>query len=144
MPSNGEAVEQVPEDLDARKPAARVGRAGRGRSRRSLVAVAELIGGVATASAEAFRALNAALTPEAVAAAGLRAGIYAGLRDGNVRFFEELSRTSGRVFDALGGPTAAQSTPEVADMWSLARHIDYERLAQLVSIEMQKEPSTTP
>ena len=63
MPSNGEAVEQVPEDLDARKPAARVGRAGRGRSRRSLVAVVELMGGVAGATAEAFRALNAALTP---------------------------------------------------------------------------------
>ena len=102
------------------------------------------MGGVAGATAEAFRALNAALTPEAVANAGLRAGIYAGFRDGNVRFFEELSRTSGRVFDALGGPAAAQSAPEVADLWGLARHIDYERLAQLVSVEMEKKESTKP
>jgi hypothetical protein len=104
----------------------------------------ELMGGVAGATAEALRALNAAMTPEAVANVGLRAGIYAGLRDGNVRFFEELSRTSGRVFDALRGPTAAQSAPEVADMWGLARHIDYELLAQLVSVEMERKGSTTP
>ena len=141
MPTDGESFEAVPEDVDVRKPAVRVGRAGRGRSRRALVAVVELVGGAANASAEALRSLNAALTPERVAVAGLRASVYVGLRDGNVRFFEELARTSAHVFDALRGPAAGPEAAEVADTESVARRIDYERLAQLVSVEMKKKPS---
>ena len=146
MASDGESAEPVheDEDLDARKPAVRVARAGRGRSRRSLVAIVELAGGVANASAEALRSLNAALTPEAVAVGGLRASIYVGLRDGNVHFFEELARTSGRVFDALRGPTVTRDSAEVPDTESLARRIDYERLAQLVSVEMKKTSVIAP
>jgi hypothetical protein len=94
----------LPEDLDVRKASARLRRAGSAQSRRSIVAAAELFGGISHASAEAFRSLNLALTPEAVTRSGLAASVYTGLRDGNVRFLEELSRTSRRVFDALQPP----------------------------------------
>ena len=81
--------------------AVRVGRAGRGRSRRALVAVVELVGGAANASAEALRSLNAALTPERVAVAGLRASVYVGLRDGNVRFFTTPRALNVRSLDQI-------------------------------------------
>jgi hypothetical protein len=140
--TDGESFESVPEDLDARKPSVRVGQARRGAPRRSLVAAVELLGGVSTASAEAFRSLSSALTPEAVAAAGLRASVFSGLRDGNVRFFEELSQTSKRVFDALRVPRSTSEPAEVVDPESVARRIDYERLAQLVAAEMKKKPAS--
>jgi hypothetical protein len=141
--TDGESVDTVPEDLDARKPAVRVGRARRGAPRRSLVAAVELLGGVSNASAEAFRSLSSALTPEAVAASGLRASLLSGLRDGNVRFFEELSHTSERVFDAVRVPKTASEAAEVPDPESVARRIDYERLAQLVAAEMKKKPTSS-
>jgi hypothetical protein len=103
----------------------------------------ELLGGVSNASAEAFRSLSSALTPEAVAAADLRASVFSGLRDGNVRFFEELSRTSERVFDALRVPRGSSEAAEVPDPESVARQIDYERLAQLVAAEMRKKPASS-
>jgi hypothetical protein len=138
--TDSESVDSVPEDLDVRKPAVRVRRAGRGRSRRSLVATVELFAGISNASAEAFRSLNLALTPEGVAAAGFRASVLTGLRDGNARFFQELSHTSQRVFDALQAPKAAE-LEEVPDTNSLARRIDYERLARLVAVEMKEKPA---
>jgi hypothetical protein len=98
------SVGLLPEDMDVRKASARLRRAGTAQSRRSIVAAAELFGGISHASAEAFRSLNLALTPEAVTRSGLAASVYTGLRDGNVRFLEELSRTSRRVFDALQPP----------------------------------------
>lgn len=121
------------EDMDVRKPGVRIGRAGRGRTRRSLVATTELLGGLSGASAEAFRSMNAALTPDAVAAGGLRECVYAGLRDGNARFFEELSRTSRRVFDALRGPRADGGADDDDDA------IDYDRLARMVAAEMRRD-----
>ena len=81
---------------------------------------------------------------EAVAVGGLRASIYAGLRDGNVRFFEELARTSGRAFDALRGPSLPDDSAEVPDTESVARWIDYQRLAQLVSVEMKRTSVIAP
>lgn len=129
---------QAPEDMDVRKASARLRRAGTAQSRRSIAAAAELLGGVSVASAEAFRSLNAALTPEAVTSAGLAACLYAGIREGNVRFLEELSRTSRRVFDALRPPGPGEAPP--AGPASAA--IDYERLAKLVAAEMREpEPA---
>jgi hypothetical protein len=107
------------------------------------VATVELLGGASNAVAEAFRAVSQTLTPEAVAATGFRASVFNGLRDGNVRFFEELSRTSQRVFDGLRGPRGAGETGGVPDPESVARNIDYERLARLVAAEMKKKPSST-
>jgi hypothetical protein len=100
------------EDVDVRKPDVRLRRAGTAVSRRSIVAVAELLGGVSGASAEAFRALNRALTPEAVTRSGLPASVYIGIREGNVRFLEEISRTSRRVFDALRPPQPGEPAGE--------------------------------
>ena len=125
------------EDMDVRKPSVRVAKAARGRSRRSIVATVELLGGLSNASAESLHALSTALTPESVASDGLGNSILAGLRDGQARFFEELSNTSRRVFDALRAPRADDGTT-VPDAERVAQQLDYERLAQLVATEMKK------
>ena len=144
MTTDDESVRSMPEDMDVRKPGARLRRAGAGQSRRSITAVAELLGGISNASAEAFQSLNQALGAEAVAKSGLPASVYVGIREGNVRFLEELSRTSRRVFDAFrpprpgepaGGPGIAARGPE---------RIDYERLAKLVAAELSKRQQTGP
>lgn len=122
------------EDMDVRKPSVRVTRAARGRSRRSLVAMVELLGGLSNASAESMHTLSTALTPESVATDGLGNSILAGLRDGNARFFEELSNTSRRVFDALRAPRGEGK----GGAEGVAEQLDYDRLAQLVATEMKK------
>ena len=104
MTTNSESHESVPEDMDVRKPSSLLRRAGSSQSRKGIIAAAELLGGVSYASAEAFRSLNSALTPEAVTRDGLRSSIFVGIREGNVRFLEELSQTSRRVFDAFRPP----------------------------------------
>ena len=144
MKSDNESLDLAPEDLDARKPAVRVARAGRGWSRRSLVATAEILGGVSNASAEAFRSLGSSLSAETVAGAGLRGSLLEGLRTGSARFFEELSHASERVFDSLRGPNARREPVQVPDAESLAQRIDYERLARLVAAEMKQKPSGKP
>ncbi len=127
------------EDMDVRKPSVRVTRAARGRSRRSLVAMVELLGGLSNASAESMHTLSTALTPESVAVDGLGNSILAGLRDGNARFFEELSHTSRRVFDALRAPREGKAGAAEG----VAEQLDYDRLAQLVANEMKKPGTTT-
>jgi hypothetical protein len=126
---------QTPEDMDVRKASARLRSAGTAQSRRSIVAAAELLGGVANATAGAFRSLNLALSPDAVTRSGLPASVYTGIRDGNVRFLEELSRTSRRVFDAVR-PPGPDEPPPPSDPAGMS--IDYERLAELVASEMRK------
>jgi hypothetical protein len=139
MTADTEHPASAQEDVDVRKPTVRVRRARGGRSRRSLVATTELLGGLSGASAEAFRTLNEALTPEAVAAEGLRGCLYRGLRDGNARFLEELSETSRRVFDALRVPKVEREAAEAVET-GVAQRIDYDRLAGLVAAQMRKEP----
>lgn len=125
------------EDMDVRKPSVRVTKAARGRSRRSIVATVELLGGLSNASAESMKTLSTALTPESVAEEGLGNRILIGLRDGNSRFFEELSNTSRRVFDALRAPRAEREA-EGLDADAVAQRLDYERLARLVATEMKR------
>ena len=130
---------QAPEDMDVRKASARLRRAGEAQSRRGIMAAAELLGGVSTASAEAFRSLNASLTPEAVTSAGLPSCLYAGFREGNVRFLEELAKTSRRVCDAMRPPGPGEPRPLLGPE---SERIDYERLAKLVAAEMrEREPA---
>jgi hypothetical protein len=127
-----------PEDLDVRKPRARLRRFGTAQSRRTILATAELLGGVSSASAEAFKSLSASLTSEDVASVGLGASLFNGIRDGNSRFFEELSRTSRKAFDALRPADKADEAlmgPE-----SVARRLDYDRLADLVAARMGNQP----
>lgn len=126
---------QEPEDMDVRKATARLRSAGTAQSRRSIVAVAQLLGGVAEATADAFQSLNASMTPEAVTKYGLGASVYMGVREGNVRFLEELSRTSRRVFDALRPPNPDEPEPAVPNG---GQPLDYERLARLVAAEMRE------
>jgi hypothetical protein len=135
MTADNQSMHAAPEDMDVRKASVRLRRAGSAQSRRSIVAVGELLGGVASSSADAFRALNLALTPEAVTRSGLGSSIYIGIRDGNVRFFEGLSRTSRRVFDAMRPPGPDEPVPSaITD-----QEIDYERLAPLVADELRKQ-----
>lgn len=135
--NDGSMGGQPPEDMDVRKASARLRRAGTAQSRRSIVAAAELLGGVSNASAQAFRALNLAMTPEAVTSSGLATSFYVGVREGNVRFLEELSRTSRRVFDAFNPPGAGEPLPAAG---AEDVHIDYERLAHLVADELRESP----
>lgn len=142
MTTGDESKQPTSEDLDVRKPAVRIRRAGAAQSRRSIVAAAELLGGISMASAEAFRSLNTALAPEAVTRSGLPASVYIGIREGNVRFLEELSRTSRRVFDALRPPGPGEPDGEPGVPGRAPEPIDYERLAKLVAAEMSKRPHT--
>jgi predicted lipid-binding transport protein (Tim44 family) len=128
--------QQEPEDLDVRKATARLRSAGSAQSRRSIVAVAELLGGVANATADAFQSLNQSMTTELVTKYGLGASVYMGVREGNVRFLEDLSRTSRRVFDALRPPDPNEPEPPAAANGGQA--LDYERLAKLVAAEMRE------
>jgi hypothetical protein len=125
-----------PEDMDVRKATARLRSAGTAQSRRSIVAVAQLMGGVANATADAFQSLNASLTAEVVTKYGLGASVYMGVREGNVRFLEELSRTSRRVFDALRPPNPDEPAPAAGA--NGGQPLDYERLAKLVAAEMRE------
>ena len=137
--NDGSTAAQAPEDMDIRKASARLRRAGTAQSRRSIVAAAELLGGIANATADAFQSLNMALTPEAVTKSGLSASVYVGIREGNVRFLEELSRTSRRVFDALYPPAPGEPAPPGPE----SERIDYERLAKLVASEMREPEAAT-
>jgi len=129
--------QQDTEDLDVRKATARLRSAGTAQSRRSIVAVAQLMGGVANATAEAFQSLNQSMTAEGVTKYGLGASVYMGVREGNVRFLEELSRTSRHVFDALRPP--GPDEPEPASVPNGGQPpVDYERLAKLVAAEMRE------
>jgi hypothetical protein len=128
-----------PEDMDVRKASARLRTAGTAQSRRSIVAATELLGGIANATADAFQALNLALTPEAVTRAGLTASMYVGFREGNVRFLEDLSQTSRRVFDAFRPPDPNDPAPPPPARLEAAPPIDYERLAKLVASEMREQ-----
>lgn len=143
MTADEESVDLTGEDLDVRKASVRLRRAGSAQSRKSIVAASELLGGVANASAEAFRSLNAALTPEAVTRSGLGASVYVGIREGNVRFLEELSRASRRVFDALRPPRPDEPGGDEVPYDGGSERIDYERLAALVAAEMsRRQPGT--
>ena len=108
MSEDSQSYETMAEDLDVRKPRARLRRAGASQSRKGILAAAELLGGLSYASAEAFRSLNSALTAESVTRQGLGASLFIGLRDGNVRFLEELPQTSRRVFDAVRPPRSEE------------------------------------
>ena len=137
MTTDSNPSASAPEDMDVRKASVRLRRAGSATSRRSIVAAAELLGGVSGASAEAFRSLNLALTPEAVTRDGLPASVFIGIREGNVRFLEELSRTSRRVFDAFRPPGPGEPAGEPGGL--APERIDYERLARRVAAELSKE-----
>jgi hypothetical protein len=132
---------QEPEDLDVRKATARLRSAGTAQSRRSIVAVAQLLGGVANATADAFQSLNASMTADLVTKYGLGASVYMGVREGNVRFLEELSRTSRRVFDALRPPNADEPEPAAAP--NGGQPLDYDRLAKLVAAEIRGPEATS-
>ncbi|HYW24803.1 MAG TPA: hypothetical protein VE953_11615 [Terriglobales bacterium] len=130
-----------PEDMDVRKASARLRSAGSAQSRRSIVAATELLGGIANATADAFQSLNLALTPDSVTKSGLTTCVYVGIREGNVRFLEDLSRTSRRVFDAFRPPEADDPAPAAPE--EITQPLDYERLAKLVASEMRDpEPPT--
>jgi hypothetical protein len=133
--------QREPEDMDVRKASARLRSAGSAQSRRSIVAATELLGGIANATADAFQSLNFALTPESVTKSGLTTCVYVGIREGNVRFLEDLSRTSRRVFDAFRPPEPDDPAPATPEQ--ITQPIDYDRLAKLVASEIRDpEPAT--
>ena len=133
--------QEQPEDMDVRKASARLRSAGSAQSRRSIVAATELLGGIANATADAFQSLNLALTPDSVTRSGLTTCVYVGIREGNVRFLEDLSRTSRRVFDAFRPPEPDDPAPAAPE--EITQPLDYQRLAKLVASEM-RDPEPPP
>ena len=115
MRDENENLEALQKDVGTRTPSAGIRRAGRAWSRKSLLAATEFLGGISNAAAEAFHSLSSALEPEAVAERGLRASVLRGLVHGNARYFEVLSETSTRVFDAISDPGASNERSDSGD-----------------------------
>ncbi|HSR24091.1 MAG TPA: hypothetical protein VLW53_11105, partial [Candidatus Eisenbacteria bacterium] len=63
---------------------------------------------------------------------------------GNVRFLEELSRTSRRVFDAFRPPRPGEPAGGPGSAGRVPERIDYERLAKLVAAELSKRQQPGP
>ena len=98
------------------------------QARTALSAAGAFLGGLAEASAQAFRSLNAKLEPDYVRSKGLTASAIEGLAEGNARFLEELAKASRMVAQMVRArdPKTIPSAPE----------IDYDRLAKLVAAEL--------
>ena len=114
---------------DVKKRGARA--PARGALRLGVRAVGELLGGVAEASAEAFRGFNARLHEGAGGPSSLGEDVIDGLAEGNARFLEGVAKASRHAYEQMktpGDPPAA--APEA---------IDYERLARLVAAELEKK-----
>jgi hypothetical protein len=115
-----------PEDVKKRGARAR----GPGALRLGVRAVGELLGGVAEASAEAFRGFNAKLKEGAEGPSSLGEDVIDGLAEGNARFLEGVAKASRHAYEKAREPGAPAPMPEA---------IDYDRLARLVAAELEKK-----
>jgi hypothetical protein len=113
---------------DVKKRGARA--PARGALRLTVRAVGELLGGVAEASAEAFRGFNAKLHEGADSPSTLGEDMADGLAEGNARFLEGVAKASRHAYDQMKTPGERPAAPEA---------IDYERLARLVAAELEKK-----
>jgi hypothetical protein len=98
--------------------------------RRTLLAGGEFYRGLAEASAESFRAFNAALETPRVESRGLTCSVFEGMAEGNAQFYETLAKSSRRIADILR-PVQPEPAPTVTE------EVDYERLARLVALELK-------
>jgi len=101
----------------------------------SLV-TADLFGGVAEAVGQGLRSFRSELTAENIARVDFSNGWLAGMVAANVRFFEEMAKNARRFQEDL---LHAQ-----VDGGTQREDIDYERLARLVAVEIQRMQGATP
>lgn len=94
-------------------------------------AMAELCVGTADAVAQAFRSFGDELSGENLTKIGISNGFIAGVVAGNASFFEQLAKTSQRVYAELKQPEEAPRPRNVETL-------DYELLARMVAAEMLK------
>jgi|HubBroStandDraft_6_1064221.scaffolds.fasta_scaffold147015_2 hypothetical protein len=113
---------------DVKKRGARA--PARGALGLTVRAVGELLGGVAEASAEAFRGFNAKLQEGADSPSTLGEDVVDGLAEGNARFLEGVAKASRHAYGQMKAPGERPAAPEA---------IDYERLARLVAAELEKK-----
>jgi hypothetical protein len=100
--------------------------------RTSSRTTADLIGGVAEAVAQASHEFSSELTPNGPNGTNLTNSLIRGFVKGNVRFLEEIAKTTERIYEDLtyrSEDTSQQS----------AEPIDYERLARLVADQMRAQ-----
>ena len=115
-------------DIKKRRPAR--DRVGNSVQRASEV-TSDLFAGVAEAVSRAFRSFGTELTEDNVTRVGSANGFITGMVAGNASFFEELAKTSQRIYEDLKRPEKDQAMPKTEP-------IDYERLARLIAREMMK------
>ncbi len=94
-------------------------------------AIAELCVGTADAVAQAFRSFGDELSGENLTKIGISNGFIAGFVAGNASFFEQLAKTSQRVYTEL---KQSEDAPRPRSVET----IDYELLARMVAAEMLK------
>jgi hypothetical protein len=123
---------QATESLDVKKHRAAGSSGGPpsgGSLRLAVRGVSELLGGVAEASAEAFRGFNTKLAAGAGASSSMAEDVLDGLAEGNACFLEGVARASRHAYDHMKTPSEPPAPTE---------SIDYERLARLVAVELKK------
>jgi hypothetical protein len=125
------------EDLNVKKdrPPVRPIRLPVGPVRRTLFATSELFRGLSLATADGFRAFSNAVDPE-VNPDGLSRDVTDAMFDANRRYFDDVGTSARRFVDAL--------LDEGGRMGAATSEIDYERLAKLVAVEMQKQSAGAP
>ena len=93
--------------------------------RQAAARTADLCGGTAGAAAEALKRFQTELTSTGSGSSNIVGALILGVLAGNARFFEELAKTSQRLFEEM----REDCEPAKAD-------IDYAKLAKLVALEM--------
>ena len=103
---------------------------------RASLVTADLFGGVAEAVGQGFRSFRNELTADNIAKVDFSNGWLAGMVAANVRFFEEMAKNARRFQEDLLRAQEEGSTEK--------EDIDYERLARMVAVELQRMQGGTP
>lgn len=107
-------------------------------AQRASEVTSDLFAGVAEAVSRAFRSFGTELTGDNVTLVGPANGFITGMVAANASFFEELAKTSQRVYEDLKRSEKDQSMPKTEPL-------DYERLATLIAREITKgQPTPRP
>lgn len=129
--TNGNSAEgQDTKEYDLRKRTARTQSLFGDFVRSSSHTTADLIGGVAEAVAQASLEFSKEIKSEGPTRVSLTNSFIRGLVRGNIRFLEEIAKTSERVYEDLTSRSEDTSRRS-------AEPIDYERLARLVADQMR-------
>jgi hypothetical protein len=99
--------------------------------------LADLQSGITRAISEGFRAYANEINPDNVRRMGFDGGMVEGFVAGSASLFEELAKTTRRVLEDTRAVRERRSERKERQA-TAAPQIDYERLAQHIAAEMQK------